>query len=62
MNESYKSRKRMKIMNLSNFKESFDKVVSAADVAYDPQAIENVSDKIQEFASNGEALGNKLVE
>ena len=49
-------------MNLSNFKESFDKVVSAADMAYDPQAMANVSDKVQEFASNGEALGKKLVD
>lgn len=49
-------------MNLSNLKQSFDKVASAADMAYDPQAMANVSDKVQGFVSNGKAWGKKLVD
>lgn len=49
-------------MNLANFKQSFDKVASAAGVEYDSQAMENVSDKVQEFVSNGKAFGKKLVD
>lgn len=49
-------------MNLANLKQSFDKVASAAGVEYDSQAMETVSDKVQEFVSNGKSFGKKLVD
>ena len=49
-------------MNLANLKQSFDKVASATGVEYDSQAMENVSDKVQEFVSNGKSFGKKLVD